>query len=102
MRIIERKINELRALCIKHKVKDLFVFGSVLNENFNTKSDLDFLVEFEGVDLYDYADNFFDFKSELENLFQRKVDLLESKALKNPYLIRELEATKQPVYGLAS
>ncbi len=66
----------------KHKVARLFVFGSILTENFKKISDIDFLVDFSGVDIYDYADNYFDLKTSLEKLLKRHVDLLEKKPLK--------------------
>lgn len=99
MRIIEKYKEEIIALCRKHKVVRLFVFGSILTENFKKSSDIDLLVDFSGVDLYDYADNYFDLKKSLENLFRRQIDLIEDKALKNPYLRKSIDSTKQLVYG---
>ena len=49
--------------------------------------------------LSDYFDNFFDFKYALENLFGRKVDLLEEQTIKNPYLKKNVDATKTLIYG---
>ena len=77
----------------------MFVFGSVLNDRFTKKSDIDLLVDFSGVDLYDYADNYFDFKSALENLLKRQIDLLEDKAVKNPYLRKSIDSSKHLIYG---
>ena len=34
MNIIEKNIDEIRQLCLKYKVANLFVFGSVLTERF--------------------------------------------------------------------
>lgn len=99
MGIIERNIDKIRDLCIKYKVASLFVFGSVLTDKFKNESDVDLLVDFKDVDLYDYADNYFNLKSSLENLFNRKVDLLELKALKNPYLKSSIDSSKQLIYG---
>ena len=99
MKIIDKNIDRIRALCNEHKVTQLFVFGSVLSDRFDDASDVDFLVDFAGVDLYDYADNYFDFKKSLENLLKRDVDLLEKKAVKNPYLIESINASKQLIYG---
>jgi predicted nucleotidyltransferase len=76
------------------------VFGSALTENFKRSSDIDLLVDFSGVELYDYADNYFDLKSSLEKLFKRQVDLLEDKAVKNPYLRKSIDSTKILIYGL--
>jgi uncharacterized protein len=99
MKIIDNNIDRIRALCNKHKVTRLFVFGSILTDKFKKSSDIDFLVDFEDVDLYDYADNYFDFKKSLESLLKRDVDLLEDKAVKNPYLRQNIDSSKQLIYG---
>jgi predicted nucleotidyltransferase len=99
MNLIESNIDNVRTLCRLHKVQRLFVFGSVLSDRFQKDSDIDLIVDFQGVDLYDYADNYFDLKESLENLFQREVDLLEDKAIKNPYLRQSIDSSKVLVYG---
>ncbi len=99
MKIIDKNIDRIRALCNEHKVTRLFVFGSVLTEKFKKTSDIDFLVDFDGVDLYDYADNYFDLKKSLEALLKREVDLIEDKAVKNPYLRQNIDSSKQLIYG---
>ena len=99
MNLIDSNIDNVRTLCKLHKVQRLFVFGSVLSDRFQNDSDIDLIVDFQGVELYDYADNYFDFKESLENLFKREVDLLEDKAIKNPYLRKSIDSSKQLVYG---
>lgn len=99
MNLIESNIDNVRTLCKLHKVQRLFVFGSVLSDRFQKDSDIDLIVDFQGVDLYDYADNYFDFKESLEILFNREVDLLEDKAIKNPYLRQSIDSSKVLVYG---
>lgn len=99
MNLIESNIDNVRTLCKLHKVQRLFVFGSVLSDRFQKDSDIDLIVDFQGVELYDYADNYFDFKESLENLFKREVDLLEDKAIKNPYLRQSIDSSKVLVYG---
>lgn len=99
MRIIDENIEKIRALCHKHKVSKLFVFGSILTDNFKKTSDIDLLVDFSGVELYDYADNYFDLKTALEKLFNKQIDLLEDKAVKNPYLRKSIDSSKQIIYG---
>ena len=99
MGIIDSNIDKIRALCQKHKVARLFVFGSILTENFKTTSDIDLLVDFTDVELYDYADNYFGLKSSLEKLLKRRIDLLEDKAIKNPYLRNSIESSKKKIYG---
>lgn len=92
-------MDKIRALCYKHRVAKLFVFGSVLSDNFNKSSDIDLIVDFSEIDLYDYADNYFDLKLSLEKLLKRQVDLLEDKAIKNPYLRQSIDSSKQMIYG---
>jgi predicted nucleotidyltransferase len=99
MNVIDQNIEIIRDLCSKHKVSRLFVFGSVLSKKFRKSSDIDLLVDFIDVDLYSYADNYFDLKDALENIFKRNVDLLEDKAIKNPYLRQSIDSSKQLIYG---
>ena len=98
MNLIDSNIDNVRTLCKLHKVHRLFVFGSVLTGRFQKDSDIDLVVDFQGVDLYDYADNYFDFKFSLEDLFRRDVDLLEDKAIRNPYLRKSIDSSKVLVY----
>ena len=99
MDLIENNMAELARICEKHHVSELYLFGSVLTNQFNNKSDLDFLVKFGKVDLFEYFDNYSDFKSSLEFLYSRKVDLVEAQTVKNPILKRTIERTKKLIYG---
>ena len=99
MQIIEQNINKIHDLCLKHKVARLFVFGSVLSERFKEDSDIDFIVDFNNINLYDYADNYFDLKFSLEKILKRNVDLLEDKAISNPYLRQSIDSSKRLLYG---
>jgi len=99
MKIIENNKDRIKALCKTHHVTTLFVFGSVLSDKFNKQSDIDFIVDFDSSKLKDYATNYFDFKFSLEALLQRDVDLLEEKALKNPFLKQSIDSSKQLIYG---
>ena len=99
MNVIDQNIGIIRDLCSKHKVSRLFVFGSVLTKKFERSSDIDLLVDFKDVDLYSYADNYFDLKDALEKIFKRDVDLLEDKAIKNPYLRQSIDSSKRLIYG---
>jgi hypothetical protein len=89
----------LDELCERYHVESLYLFGSVLTPHFRTESDLDFLVTFKGVDLESYANNFFDFTEALHSLFGRKIDLVESQTLQNPYFREVVNSTKKLVYA---
>jgi hypothetical protein len=86
-------------LCKAHKVKSLYAFGSVLSDNFNAESDIDLIVDFASMEVEDYADNYFDFKFSLQELFKRPIDLLEEKAIKNPYFRESVNQKRQLVYA---
>jgi uncharacterized protein len=99
MNLIEQNIDTIQTLCGKYRVSKLFAFGSVLTERFNTESDIDLIVDFKDIPVADYADNYFDLKFSLEDTFHRKIDLLENKAIRNPYLRQSIDSSKQLVYG---
>ncbi len=99
MNIVESNIKVINDLCKRHNVRQMYVFGSVLTNRFRKHSDIDFIVDFQGVDLYDYADNYFDLKDSLEHLLKREVDLLEDKAIINPLLRQSIDSSKQLIYG---
>jgi uncharacterized protein len=86
-------------ICRKHKVKSLYVFGSVLTTSFSSKSDIDFVVDFSPIPITEYADNYFDFKFSLQDILKHEIDLLEEKAIKNPYFKESIEVSKKLVYG---
>ena len=98
MDILSQYQNQIGFLCKKHSVSELFVFGSILSDSFNEDSDIDFVVDFSDVSLEEYADNYFDLKFSLEDLLKRDVDLLEKKAIRNPYLQESIDSSKQLVY----
>ncbi len=90
---------EIYKLCETHNVKSLYAFGSVLNENFNNDSDIDLIVDFKNIALEEYADNYFDFKFSLQDILKRPIDLLEDRAIKNPFFRDSLNQKRQLVYG---
>jgi predicted nucleotidyltransferase len=94
--------NSLPPLCRKHRVVALYAFGSVLTDNFGPDSDVDLIVAFEDMPVEEYADNYFDFKFSLQDIFDRPIDLLEQQAIRNPYFLQTVNSTKQLIYGRAN
>lgn len=95
--VINNHIEQIRTLCDNHDVKSLFAFGSVIGDDFNDTSDVD-LVDINNTDSLKYADHYFALKFTLENLLDRKIDLLESNAIVNPYLKEEIQQTQVLIY----
>ena len=96
---IDNYTNILNQLCLDNKVKSLYAFGSVLTNRFGNESDIDLIVDIDSTNPLEYADNYFNLKFALQDLFNRQVDLLESKAIKNNFLRQEIDSTKQLIYG---
>jgi predicted nucleotidyltransferase len=99
MNVFQQHTKELNELCKTYKVKNLYAFGSVLTDKFNSLSDVDLIVSFQQLDVLDYADNYFDFKFSLESIFKRKVDLLEESAIQNPHFLSAINQHKKLIYG---
>jgi predicted nucleotidyltransferase len=96
---IERYKRRISNLCRQNDVKTLYAFGSVLTDKFNEKSDVDLIVNIDSSNPLDYADKYFNLKFAMQDLLNRPVDLLEEKAVKNPYLRREIDNTKKIIYA---
>ena len=103
MHLIESNILIISELCKKYKVRQLYVFGSILTERFNDESDVDFSVDFDKESIanekLDWADLFFGFLHGLEDILGRKVDIVFDKNIANKIFRRELDKTKQLIYG---
>lgn len=99
MNELESYTNDIIKLCEIHKVKSLYAFGSVLTNQFNEESDIDLIVDFSPIEVEEYADNYFDFKFSLQDVLKKPIDLLEEKAIKNPYFKQAVLQQRQLLYG---
>jgi len=98
--LIEDNRSRLEGLCREYGVKKLEVFGSAVSDGFNEQSsDLDFLVEFVPSDPAGHARAYLGLLVALEDLFERGIDLLETKAIRNPYLMESINQTKVELYA---
>jgi predicted nucleotidyltransferase len=100
VKLIDDKQNELKELCSRFGVKTLEVFGSAAqDEGFTDQSDLDFLVEFSVMTPADHANSYFGLLNALKELFSRGIDLLEVKAIDNPYLLESINQHRVELYA---
>ena len=96
--LVEQKKMEIAQLCRRFDVEKLDLFGSAATGAFRpSRSDLDFIVRFAPASS-NYLDRYLDFAEALEELFQRPVDLITERSVRNPYFRSGVEATRQPVY----
>lgn len=99
MRIIDKNIENVKKLCTLYNVETMYLFGSALNSNFNSNSDIDLLVKFKPIELAYYFDNYINFKENLKIVLGRDIDLVEEQSLRNPILIESIEKSKELIYG---
>ncbi len=90
----------LEELCRRYHVRSLFLFGSAARDDFDpSRSDVDFLVDFDSLPAGGYADAYFGLLEGLEALFGREVDLVALSALRNPYMRADIERTRTLLYA---
>jgi len=100
IRLISDNQEALEKLCRRFRVRRLEVFGSAVRDEFNAQtSDLDFLVEFQDLAATEYADTYFGLLEGLQDLFERKVDLVTISAVTNPYFLRSIDRARKLLYA---
>ena len=98
--IIESRLPQVRELCKKYHVSRLELIGSGATQDWNSQSsDLDFLVTFdtppEGMLGFD---QYMDLMLDLQRLYLRRVDLVEEKAVRNPYFLAAVNKQRTLIY----
>jgi uncharacterized protein len=98
--VIENKRDAIAALCRKYGVVRMDVFGSAARDDFRAgESDVDLLVDFGSMDPFGLVDAYFGLLDELRALLATRVDLVMSDAIKNRYILAEVERTKRVLYA---
>jgi uncharacterized protein len=97
---VKDKLDAIADLCRKHGVARLYIFGSATRDDFRPgESDLDFLVDFGAMGGHAKAHAYFGLLNELEELLGVRIDLVMVNAVKNRYIARDIERTKQMLYA---
>ena len=90
--------DRIADFCRRWKVKELAIFGSALGDDFRPDSDVDVLVVFEDDakgDLFDHMKA----EEELKQIFGREVDLVEKKAIRNPFRRHHILSHYEVIYA---
>ncbi|MDR2703015.1 MAG: nucleotidyltransferase domain-containing protein [Cellulomonadaceae bacterium] len=89
----------IAAVCQKHQVRKLWLFGSALRDDFDPeRSDFDFLVEFP--EQYDNPfRTYFELQDNLEKIVGYPVDLVTKSAIRNPFFAQEIARTAKELYA---
>lgn len=99
--LIAERRAEIAALCQRFGVRRLDVFGSAARgSDFDpSRSDLDFVVEFEPQEPASNYRSYFGLKEALEQLLGRPVDLVTESTIRNPYLRASVEQGRKLLYA---
>ncbi len=96
---LEQHRQEIAELCRRYGVRKLEIFGSAAAGDFNpVDSDIDFFYEFDA-DPTALADRFFGLAEDLEKLLGRKVDLVSSQDVRNPYFLQVANQHRVTLYA---
>jgi predicted nucleotidyltransferase len=97
--IFEKRKIEIIKICQELKLKRLYAFGSVVNDNFRADSDIDFLISFkDNLSIEEYTNNYFRLHYRLRKLFNREIDIVTERTLSNPYFIESIDESKELIY----
>jgi uncharacterized protein len=92
----------IQAFCRRRRIKELFVFGSFLRDDFKPDSDVDFVVRMEDGVRLRFSD-LFEMEDELSALVGRSVDIVLGTEIDsadaNPYRKKHILATMEPLYA---
>lgn len=97
-------LDAIAEFCKRHEVKSFALFGSVLRNDFDEKSDVDVLVDLDGrrVKFHEECRML----DELEVIFGRKVDMVSVETVDspqmNPHRRASIQATARVIYHAAS
>jgi hypothetical protein len=87
--------DKIADFCRRHHIDRLFLFGSVLRDDFRPDSDVDILVEFDPHHIPGLA--FFDMAEELSEIIGRSVDLNTLQFL-SPYFRDQVQTEAKVLY----
>ena len=98
--VIATRRSQMAELCRRFHVRRMEVFGSAVGGDFDPdRSDVDLLVEFEPLGPKNHANDYFGLLEALESLFERPVDLVSARAIRNPYFAASVDATRETLYA---
>ena len=95
--------EQIERLCRAYGVSRLEVFGSAADGRFDPqRSDFDFIATFVPEAQASIARRYLEFAEALEHLLGRRVDLLTSQPIRNPYLRKAVDRSRRDLYVRAT
>jgi predicted nucleotidyltransferase len=98
--IVQANLQRVLAACHVRRVARLELFGSAANGSYDPqRSDLDFLVEFLPMAPVELAGAYFGLAADLEVIFGRRVDLVTTASIRNPYFREAIDQSRRVLYA---
>ncbi len=88
--------SDIEKICQDLSIRKFDIIGSATRDDFSDESDIDVLVTFEGDE--NLFDRYFSLKERLEDVFKRKVDVIEERAMRNPFFSQAVNSDRMNVY----
>ncbi len=96
---IDIPLDKIANFCQRRKITEMALFGSVVRDDFHSKSDIDVLVSFAPDARYSLFDLAY-IREELEMILEHDVDLVEKAALRNPFRRHHILKNAQVIYAV--
>ena len=98
--LLQHHRDELKALCVLYQVRRLELFGAAACGDWDPhRSTLQFLIEFREIPPHELFDHCFGLHVALEELLGRKVKLVMTQALTNPYFLEDIASSRALLYA---
>ena len=91
MKLREEISENADALCEQFGISKLYLFGSVARGEDSPESDIDFLAEFDSPTPETMPERFFGFINAASEKFDRPVQLLTRRMIRNPHLKNSID-----------
>ncbi|MDD9893856.1 MAG: nucleotidyltransferase domain-containing protein [Gammaproteobacteria bacterium] len=96
---VAEKLNRIAEICESYEVERLEVFGSAARgSDFSNSSDVDLLYVFKP-NTQTFLSRYFGLKRDLSSALGRSVDLINTNAIKNPYVLERANTERELIYA---
>lgn len=96
--LVAEKRDEIATLCRRYGVRRLEVFGSAATGAFDpATSDIDFILDLGGYD-ETVGGRYMDMAVALERLFERPIDLVTERSIRDPFFRSAIQKQREVVY----
>jgi uncharacterized protein len=91
--------KELEMICRRYGVTQLEIFGSAIRADFDqNRSDIDLIVRFRDEQSKGLFERYWGLAEELGKFFDRPIELLTERMIRNPYFRAAVDAERQTLY----